>query len=74
MSKPITEFVGLRSKMYSIKTESKKIKKAKGINKSVVRTNTRHCNFVDTLFDSRRSYLFIYLFSFTPPKREKNSA
>lgn len=34
----LTEFIGLRSKLYCIKTEDKVVKKAKGITKSVIKT------------------------------------
>ena len=33
----IEEFVGLRTKMYSLKTKKEEIKKAKGIKKNVVK-------------------------------------
>ena len=49
--KMISEFFGLKSKMYSvIAVDGKEIKKAKGVNKNVVK-NTRHKEFVDVLFN-----------------------
>ena len=46
----ISEFVGLKSKMYSlVDVDGEKNKKAKGVNKSVVKS-IRHKKFVDVLF------------------------
>ena len=48
---PMTEFVGLRSKMYSYVTEDGKGgKTAKGVKKGVVRKYIKHHNYKDTLF------------------------
>ena len=55
--KPIIEFVGLRSKMYSIKTENSESKKAKGIKKNVVRKDIMHTNYKDTLFNASQSFV-----------------
>ncbi|GBN08567.1 hypothetical protein AVEN_264848-1 [Araneus ventricosus] len=41
-SKPIFEFIGLRPKMYSIKSERGEKKTAKGVARSVVERNIRH--------------------------------
>ncbi|CAL1294548.1 unnamed protein product [Larinioides sclopetarius] len=41
-SKPIIEFIGLRAKMYSIKSECGEKKTAKGVARSVVEKNVRH--------------------------------
>ncbi|GBN10604.1 hypothetical protein AVEN_28749-1 [Araneus ventricosus] len=41
-SKPIYEFIGLRPKMYSIKSERGEKKTAKGVARSVVERNVRH--------------------------------
>ena len=50
-SLPISEFVGLRSKMYSIKLDNGKEKKTgKGIKKSVLKKEMRHQDFKDCLF------------------------
>ena len=54
-SVPIVEFVGLRSKMYSFKTEEHECKKAKGINKGVVRRKMRHQDYLKTLEKQTRS-------------------
>ena len=51
--KIISEFVALKSKMCSlIDIDSKENKKAKGVNKNVVK-NTRHKEFVDILFNKK---------------------
>ena len=51
---PITEWVGLRAKMYSILTEDGKEKKTgKGIKKSVLKKEIRHQDFKDCLFQQR---------------------
>jgi len=44
--KPIIEFVGLRPKMYSIKTLDKEVKKAKGVTKSVIKKDLKHEMYV----------------------------
>ena len=54
-SVPIEEFVGLRAKMYSIKTDSFQTKRAKGIKKCVVRQNISHSDYLTTLEDQTRS-------------------
>ena len=46
---PITEFVGLKSKMYSYKTETKNNKTAKGIKKNVIKSEIDHSNYLDCL-------------------------
>ena len=43
--KNIKEFVGLRAKLYSFKTEGKENKKCKGIKKAVVAKSIRHENY-----------------------------
>ena len=51
--KIISEFVGLKPKMYSlIDVDDKQNKKAKGVNKNVVK-NIRHKKFVDVLFSKK---------------------
>ena len=51
--KIISEFVGLKSKMYSlIDGDGKENRKAKEINKNVVK-NIRHKEFVDALFNKK---------------------
>ena len=52
---PICEFVGLRSKMYSyIKDNQKGGKTAKGIKKNVIKKDTRHENYKETLFCNKQ--------------------
>ena len=52
--KVIIEFVGLKSKMYSlIAVDSEEIKKAKGVNENVVRS-IRLKEFVDVLFNKKK--------------------
>ena len=47
--KIISEFVGLKSKMYSfINVDDKEVTKAKGVNKKI-----RHKEFVDVLFNKK---------------------
>ena len=49
----ISEFVGLKSKMYSlIAVDGKENKKAKTVNKNVVK-NTRHEEYIDALFNKK---------------------
>ena len=49
---PITEFVGLKSKMYSyIKDNGEGGKTAKGIKKQVIKTDMRHVNYNDVLLN-----------------------
>ena len=50
----IAEYVGLRPKMYSIlEADGINIKKAKGVNKSVVRKNIYHEQYRETLLDKK---------------------
>ena len=51
---PPQEFVGFRSKMYSLKCEYPKMT-AKGIKKSYMKRHVRHSAFVDALRDKSRS-------------------
>ena len=52
---PITEFVGLRSKMYSyMKDNDKGGKIAKGIKKNIINKNITHNNYRDTLFNKEQ--------------------
>ena len=54
---PITEFVGLRSKMYSyIKDNNKGGKTAKGIKKNVIKNNIIHDDYKETLFNDKQMY------------------
>ncbi|MEW8688824.1 MAG: hypothetical protein AB2556_23650, partial [Candidatus Thiodiazotropha sp.] len=50
----ITEYVGLRPKMYSIlKASGKNIKKAKGVRKATVKKHIRHEQFKEALFEKQ---------------------
>ena len=49
--KPIIEYVGLRSKMYSIMKDNDNIRKAKGIKKYVVKKTILHENYKEALFE-----------------------
>ena len=51
--KIISDFVGLKSKMYLlIDVDNEKVKKAKGVNKNIV-NKLRHKKFVGVLFDKK---------------------
>ena len=49
----IEEFVGLRTKMYSLKTKKEEMKKAKVVRKNVVKKYISHPDYVDCLFEER---------------------
>ena len=52
--KPILEFVGLKSKMYSYtKVTGEEYKKAKGIRKNVIKKNIRHQDYLDVLNNNK---------------------
>ena len=52
---PITEFIGLRSKMYSyIKDDDNENKTAKGIKKNVIKNDLNHRNYKETLFNNQQ--------------------
>ena len=54
---PISEFVGLRSKMYSyIKDNNKGGKTAKGIKKNVIKNNITHDDYKSTLLNNDQMY------------------
>lgn len=54
---PITEFVGLRSKMYSyVKDNSNTEKTAKGIRKYVIKKNIQHEDYKDTLQNNKQTF------------------
>ena len=54
---PITEFIGLRSKMYSYVKDNQKFgKTAKGIKKCVIKNDISHDNYKETLFNSQQMY------------------
>ena len=50
----IEEFVGLRAKMYSLKTRNEETKKAKGVKKNVVKKDISLQDYVDCLFEERK--------------------
>ena len=50
---PITEFVGLKSKMYSYRTARKSNKTAKGVKKNIIRRDIHHSDYLATLQDSQ---------------------
>ena len=52
---PITEFVGLKSKMYSyIRSDEKAGKTAKGIKKTVIKDNIKHEDYKNVLFNNKQ--------------------
>ena len=54
---PITEFVGLRSKMYSyMKDNDKGGKTAKGIKKNIIKKNITHENYKNVLFNNEQMH------------------
>ena len=50
----IEEFVGLRTKMYSLKTKKGEMKKAKVVKKNVVKKDISRQDYVDCLFEERK--------------------
>ena len=51
---PIREFIGLKSKMYSISLDNEKnSKKAKGVKKNVIRKGISHGDYLDVLHQSK---------------------
>ena len=54
---PITEFISLRSKMYSyINDNDQNNKTAKGIKKIVIKKNIKHDNYKDVLLNNKQIY------------------
>ena len=51
--KPILEFVGLKSKMYSYLVGEEEHKKAKGVKKNVVKKEIKHRDYLDVLFNQK---------------------
>ena len=50
---PISEYDGLRPKMYSVITKEEEIRKAKGVKKNVVKNQITHENYLDCLFEGK---------------------
>jgi len=50
--KPIVEFIGLKSKMYSYTTKDKNNKTAKGVKKNVIQREMNHSDYRDVLFNN----------------------
>ena len=54
---PITEFIGLKSKMYSyIKNDEKGGKTAKGIKKNAIKDNIKHEDYKNTLINNEKMH------------------
>ena len=54
---PITEFVGLRSKMYSYAKDNDKVgKTAKGIKKNIIKNSIKHENYKNVLFNDEQMH------------------
>ena len=54
---PITEFIGLKSKMYSyVKDNEKDGRTAKGIKKNVIKNNIRHEDYKNTLINNEQMH------------------
>ena len=62
--KLIEEFVGLRWKMYSLKTKKEEMKKTKGVRKNVVKKDISHQDYVVCLFEVRK---FMHTMQTIPP-------
>ena len=54
---PITEFIGLKSKMCSyVKNDEKGGKTAKGIKKNVIKNNIKHEDYKNTLINNKKMH------------------
>ena len=54
---PITEFIGLRSKMYSYIKDNQKVgKTAKGIKKNIIKNNIKHEDYKNILLENRQMH------------------
>ena len=72
----IEEFVGLRAKMYSLKTKKEEMKKAKVAKKNVVKKDISHQDYVDCLFEERQfvhTMQTIRSFKHPPSNRKESS-
>ena len=57
VSGPITEFIGLKSKMYSyVKDNEKGGRTAKGIKKNIIKNNIRHEDYKNTLINNEQMH------------------
>ena len=54
--KPILEFVGLKSKMYSYKKEPGENKTAKGVKKNVIKKEIVHSDYLNVLLNSEKMH------------------
>ena len=54
--KPILEFIGLKSKMYSYTTEDKNNKTAKGVKKNIIKREISHSDYRDVLFNKEKMH------------------
>ncbi|GFT03820.1 uncharacterized protein NPIL_449551 [Nephila pilipes] len=52
-SKPIIEFVGLRTKMYSMLTPDSEKKTAEGVSKVVIQQKLKHSNYLQCLKENK---------------------
>ena len=50
----IEEFVGLRAKLYSLKTKTEEKKEAKEVKKNVVKKDISNQDYIDCLFEERK--------------------
>ena len=50
----IEEFVGLRAKLYSLKTKKEEKKEAKEVKKNVVKKDISNQDYIDCLFEERK--------------------
>ena len=55
--KPITEFVGLKPKMYAYSTETKEEKRAKGVSSVMVKGSIRLNDYKDVVLNKTRLYV-----------------
>lgn len=58
--KPISEFVGLSSKMYAFKCAGKENKKCKGVKKNIVKRELCFDDYKDTLFNDDQKRCSMY--------------
>lgn len=68
MSIPMTRFVGLRPKMFSLTYGTSETRKAKGVSKSVIRSKLRHSSYRECLF--QREYHIKTMVTFRSDKHQ----